>query len=178
MLKLVALVVPLGLDTFAVSAALGLAGASRRTRLRASLVFPAFEAAMPALGLVAGRGLGALLGSAADWAAIALVACVGAYLLLEEDGGAARLAEARGAALLALAVGVSLDELAIGFSLGLLGLGVWLALALIAAQALLFAQLGLWVGARLGRRARESAERLAGAVLLLLALALGIEKLL
>jgi len=42
-LKLVGLVLPLGLDTFAVAAALGIAGLKGRDRLRVSLLFTAFE---------------------------------------------------------------------------------------------------------------------------------------
>jgi putative Mn2+ efflux pump MntP len=42
MLKLIALVLPMGLDTFAVSLTLGLGGVSVPQRRRASLVFMAF----------------------------------------------------------------------------------------------------------------------------------------
>jgi len=46
-LKLIALVLPLGLDTFGVALALGLAGLPREKRLRISLLFAGFEAACP-----------------------------------------------------------------------------------------------------------------------------------
>ena len=45
------LLLPLALDTFALAAALGVAGLQRRDRLRVSLVFTAFEAGMPIAGL-------------------------------------------------------------------------------------------------------------------------------
>src|SRR6266511_3617753 len=57
MLRLIVLVVPLCLDTFAVSLALGTAGLTRRQRLQVSILFPLAEAGMPLLGLVAGAGL-------------------------------------------------------------------------------------------------------------------------
>lgn len=55
MLKLVALVIPLGLDTFAISSALGIAGINAKDRLRVSLLFMAFEAGMPLIGLALGE---------------------------------------------------------------------------------------------------------------------------
>jgi putative Mn2+ efflux pump MntP len=51
-LKLILLIVPLGLDTFAVSAALGMRGLPAAARLRVSLVMSSFEVAMPIVGLL------------------------------------------------------------------------------------------------------------------------------
>jgi putative Mn2+ efflux pump MntP len=50
--RLLAFVLPLGLDSFAVAAAIGAAGvaAGWRARLRISLIFMIFEAGMPRLG--------------------------------------------------------------------------------------------------------------------------------
>src|SRR2546429_3233642 len=59
------LLLPLALDTFALAAALGVAGLQRRDRLRVSLVFTAFEAGMPIAGLLVGRVAGNLVG---EWA--------------------------------------------------------------------------------------------------------------
>jgi putative Mn2+ efflux pump MntP len=73
-----------------------------------------------------------------------------------------RLLTARGAALLGLGVSIGLDELAIGFSLGLARLSTVPVIIAISAQAFLAAQLGLLLGARIGERFREAAERLAG----------------
>jgi len=53
-LKLLAPMLPLSLDTFAVSAALGVAGASGRERWRLSLLTSAFEMVMPIAGFAAG----------------------------------------------------------------------------------------------------------------------------
>lgn len=173
MLKLVLFVVPLGFDTFAVSTAIGLlGGVSKRERLRLSLLFSAFEMAMPLLGLLAGRSLGAAIGEVADYLAVALLAAVGLWMLFERENEE-RLESLRdGHALgrLALGVSISLDELAMGFAIGLLRLSLWAAIALIGAQAFLVAQLGLRLGARLGERVREGAERFAGIALLGLAI--------
>ena len=63
--KLIALVFPLGLDTFAVAAALGTIGVSPARRLRISLLFTAFEAGMPLIGLALGAPLGHAIGARA-----------------------------------------------------------------------------------------------------------------
>ncbi|MDP9262575.1 MAG: hypothetical protein M3O89_11455, partial [Actinomycetota bacterium] len=67
MLKLILFVLPLGLDTFAVSAALGIQGLPAKERLKASLLMSSFEMAMPIVGLLLGRGLGAAIGGVAGY---------------------------------------------------------------------------------------------------------------
>ena len=169
MLRLIALVLPLGLDTFAVSAALGIAGLPPDRRLRVSAVFIAFEVAMPLAGVMAGVAAGHLLGGVAEYVALGALAAVGVYMLLETDPGVALLTRSRGAALLGLGLSLSIDELAIGFSLGLLGVAVVAEVALIGGQAFALSQIGLRLGDRVGAWFREGAERLAAAVLIGLA---------
>lgn len=178
--KLVLFVLPLGLDTFAVSAALGLGGGvTRRARWRISLLMSGFEMLMPLLGLAVGRGLGSLIGDAANWVAVAILAALGLYMLRGDEGDSQRLrglAEGRGLGMIALGVSISLDEFAIGTAIGLLHLTVWLAVLLIGAQAFTVAQLGLRLGSRLGEAAHGSAGKLAGLALLGLGLLLAVEK--
>jgi manganese efflux pump family protein len=179
--KLLLFLLPLGLDTFAVAAALGMRGLPPRERLRVSLVMPAFEMAMPVLGLLLGRALGHVIGNAADYLAIGVLALLGVWMLVHEDvregERVAELGDRRGLLLLALAISISVDELAMGFTIGLLHVSLWLAVVLIGAQAFLFAQLGLRLGSRLNETLRERAEQLAGLALLALALLLALEKL-
>jgi putative Mn2+ efflux pump MntP len=182
MLKLVALVIPLGLDTFAISAALGIAGMNPRDRLRVSVLFTAFEGGMPLVGLVAGTALSTLLGQAAEIVAILVLIALGVFMLLstqgEEQSAGALLARTRGAAVIGLGLSISLDELAIGFTLGLVRVAVVLAVVLIAAQAFLVAQLGFRLGSRVSEATREGAERIAGAVLILLGIGLAAARML
>jgi putative Mn2+ efflux pump MntP len=180
MLKLILFVLPLGLDTFAVSAALGVRGLPRRGRLRVSLLMAGFEMAMPIIGLLLGHALGHAIGGAADYVAIAVLALLGVWMLVHDDDESERaeqLAGGHGFVLLALGLSISLDELAVGFTMGLLHLNLWLAVLLIGAQAFLFSQLGLRLGARLSETMRERSEQLAGLALLGLAALLAAEKL-
>ena len=180
MLKLLLFVLPLGLDTFAVSAALGTSGIQKRERLRISLLLSAFEMTMPVVGLLLGSGLGSAIGGVADYIAIVVLAGVGVYMLVSsEEGEAAQVAELssrRGVALIALGVSISLDELAMGFTIGLIGLSIWLAVLLIGLQAFAVAQIGLRLGSHMSARYREAAEKLAGVALVGLAILLLVEK--
>jgi putative Mn2+ efflux pump MntP len=179
--KLIALILPLGLDTFAVAAALGMRGATRSTRARVTILFTSFEAGMPLMGLSVGAPLGHTLGKAADYVAIGVLLVFGLYTLLtseeRDEQNLVRLSQARGAGALLLGISISLDELAIGFTLGLLRVPVALVIALIAVQTITVTQLGLRFGNRLSERLREAAERIAGLALTGLAIALLIEKL-
>ncbi len=178
--KLIALILPLGLDTFAVAAALGALGVSGHNRLRLSLLFAAFEAGMPLIGLALGAPLGRAIGDTADYVAIGVLLAFGLYTLLGPEEDAERLSqliELRGASALFLGISISLDELAIGFTLGLLRLPAALVVVLIALQAFVVTQLGLRLGHRLSERVREGAERLAGLALIVLAVVLLAERL-
>jgi putative Mn2+ efflux pump MntP len=145
-----------------------------------SLLFTAFEAGMPLIGLALGVPLGRALGETADYVAIAVLLGFGLYTLFrgEDDDRLRQLTELRGPGMILLGISVSLDELAIGFTLGLLRLPAALVIALIAGQAFVVTQLGLRLGHRLSERLREGAERLAGLALTVLALVLLAEKLL
>jgi len=177
-LTLFGLVLPLCLDTFAISAALGVAGLPARERLRVSVLMTAFEAGMPILGLAVGQVAGSFSERYAGYAAVLLLAGLGVFMLRsdadDEEKSLALLARARGLAVIGLGLSVSLDELAIGFTLGLLRLPVVPAILLIAVQAFVASQLGLRLGGRISEAAREDSEKAAGAILVVLAALLGV----
>ena len=168
--KLAAFVLPLGVDTFAIAAAVGAAGLKPEARRRITALFVAFEAGMPLVGLALGAPLAHAVGDVAEYVAGAVLIAVGAWMLFGEDeeGEEARarsFAETRGPALVALGLSISLDELAIGFTLGLSRLPVPVVIVAIAVQAAVAAQVGLRLGARLSERSREAAEKVAGVAL-------------
>lgn len=173
---------PLGLDTLAVSAALGMIGVSPSSRLRVSILFTAFEAGMPLIGLALGVPLGHAIGKAADYVAVGVLLAFGLYTLLarneQNEQRLAELTRPRGFRAVLLGLSISMDELAIGFTLGLLRLPVGLVIALIAAQTFVVTQIGLRLGGRISARLREGAELLAGLALTALGLALLVESLL
>ena len=172
------LLLPLGLDTFAIAAALGIAGLRAQEQLRVALVFTVFEAGMPILGLFAGRAVGSLVGDRSGYVAVAVLAATGAYMLRPgqdddaEERRVSMLAHARGAAVLMLGISVSIDELTIGLSAGLLGLSIAVVVIWVAVQAFVVSQVGMRFGARIGDLIRERAEQVAGVALVALALVL------
>jgi putative Mn2+ efflux pump MntP len=172
-LRLIALVVPLALDSFAVAAALSLSGLSRSERIRISIVFPAAEIVMPLIGLAAGRGLATAIGDGADYTAAAVLILLGALMFVERgEDSPERIRRARGIGLALAAVGISLDELALGIAIGLLRLSLVLALVLIAVQAVAATQIGLAVGARMHAMSPSVAARAAGVALIVIGLVL------
>jgi manganese efflux pump family protein len=179
MLRVILVVLPLGLDTFALSTVLGVLPLAQGQRLRIAVVFAAAEGLMPAVGLVLGLPLGHALGRWASYVAGALLIGIGGWVWWssqreqagDEDDEATRIMSAATASnwsLIGLALSISLDELAVGFSFGLLGLPLVPFLLLIALQALLVSLAGQWIGRHVGQRVGPYAERLVGPILCLL----------
>jgi putative Mn2+ efflux pump MntP len=172
------LLLPLGLDTFALAAALGMAGLEKRDRLRVTLVFTAFEAGMPIAGMLIGRVAGVFLGAWAGYGGLAFLPLAGLLLLRpgqkesDESGRLRLLVHARGLAIIDLGLSISVDELTVGLSAGLLGLSIVVTVLWIAVQAFAATQVGLRLGGRLGEEVRERAEWLAGVALIVVALGL------
>src|SRR5215469_6043325 len=183
--RLVLLILPLGLDTFALSTILGVTPMPPRTRVRLAFTFAAAEGLMPAVGLLLGMPLGNAIGSWSPYLAGALLIALGVWMWRKEqgqdeddgddaeEGEAAKIAQAAtkgGWGLVGLALSISLDELAVGFSFGVLGFPLVPALVLIFLQAILASLAGQWLGRRAGVKLGERAERLAGPALGLLGL--------
>jgi len=181
LLKLVGLIVPLGLDTFAVAAALGIAGLKVQDRLRVSLLFTAFEVGMPLVGFFGGRLVGNVAGGVADYLAILVLIALGVFMVWpkrdDDEERLGLLGRTRGLAAIGLGISISMDELAIGFTIGLLRFSIFLVVILIGVQTFVVTQVGIRLGERVGERVREGAERLAGVALAALGFVLAAEKL-
>src|SRR5260370_36197736 len=93
MLKLLAFVLPLGLDSFAVAAAIGaIQATSLRLRLRISLIFVIFEGGMPLIGLGLGSALARGIGHVANYLAAGAVIAIGVWRLVSKDQDAEEIA--------------------------------------------------------------------------------------
>lgn len=159
--KIVAFVLPLGLDTLAVAIALGLRDVAP---LRPAFTFAIFEGIMPVFGMALARVISrrfeatALLVGAAILIGIGLKTIFEASRADDEDGISFGSLQASFAAGLA----ISTDELAIGFPLGASGLPFAAVLTAIATQALCVTTLGIAVGKRVGLALGRRASRYAG----------------
>ena len=131
---------------------------------------------MPLVGVFAGNLAGRAVGDAADYLAIAILIGLGLFMLRpqadDEEKQLNLLARTRGLAMLGLGISISIDELAIGFTIGLLHFPVLVILVLIGLQTFVLTQAGIRLGARIGERLREGAERVAGGVLIALGVVL------
>ncbi|HEV3077073.1 MAG TPA: manganese efflux pump [Thermoanaerobaculia bacterium] len=178
--RVLALVAPLGLDTFAVSVALGAAGSRP---WRPLVLFTAFEASMPLLGMLLGAGVGRHSAAVAGYLGGTLVAAVGCNTIRKALAAAARpLPLGSFTDSLLAGLGVSVDDIAIGFPLGTSNVSAPLVVGAMALQTLLVTGAGLFLGRRigavLGARTARAAEMAAGAAFLLLGSLLVAEQLL
>ncbi len=172
-LQLLVLGVVVGSNNFATSLALGSLGQADR-RLRILTVFAAFEFGVPLLGLALGRRISGQLAEQATWLGPLLIAGLGIWTLLvstritpDAKRMARWLSSWRG--LIALSAGLSLDNLVVGFGLGLGGVPALLTATVIMLCSVVFAWIGLRLGA-MGRRDFETpAEAISGVLLLAVA---------
>ncbi|WP_026962582.1 manganese efflux pump MntP family protein [Alicyclobacillus herbarius] len=175
-LKMIALILSLGMDTLLMSISLGMV--KTKGKLKIALTFACAEALMPLLGLLFGKGAGELIGRwASMMGGIVLLAVAVWFLWFEDEDGEEEKLERNlvernlvGWSLLVTALSIGLDELAVGFSIGFVGVPTALTISLIALQAFIFTMVGLFFGSKLKPWLGEWAEKLAGIVLGLLGL--------
>lgn len=172
MLALLLVAASVGMSNFAAAIAIGAAGVDARTRLRVGLVFGAFESGMPVVGLLIGAQAAAPLGHAARWLGAGLLLAVGVYTLISALLGRRRARPAAGAAparlgpLLLAGLALSLDNLAVGFALGSYHAPLVAGVIIIGAVSVALALIGLELGNRIGSRAGERGEQLAGLLMI------------
>ncbi|MBP0725378.1 manganese efflux pump [Bacillus sp. RG28] len=171
LLKMIALILSLGIDTLMLSISLGFI--KTKGKVKIALTFATAEALMPLIGLFIGKGAGHLIGSWASLIGGLALLSVAVWLIFFEDEDDQEEKLERnlvGWTLILTALGISLDEMAVGFSIGLIGVPIVLTISLIALQAFIFTFLGLTFGSKLKPFLGEWAEKLAGIVLGLLGL--------
>jgi putative Mn2+ efflux pump MntP len=169
LLTLVLVAGSVGLDNFAAAIAIGLAGVDRHVRVRIAVVFGLFEAGMPVIGLLLGRGLSGSLGSHAHLAGGGLLMLVGLQMgvstLRAGDKAPRALAGAPVGRLVVLAAGLSIDNLVIGFALGARNTPLALSVVVIGVISVALSLLGLELGSRLGAGTEQRSELIGAAVL-------------
>jgi manganese efflux pump family protein len=176
-LALLLVAAAIGLDNFAVAVGIGLAGTSNRTRLRVGVVFGAFEAGMPVIGLLLGHRLVHTFGHTARWVGAGLLMAAGIYGLasdLLERESRPRSSQMGLGRLIVTALALSIDNLVIGFALGTYRVGILVASLLIGAVSVALSLVGLELGARLGERSTGRSELVGSGVLILVGLAIGL----
>jgi putative Mn2+ efflux pump MntP len=174
---LILVALSVGLSNLAASVGIGVGGVDRRTRLRVGIIFGLFEAAMPVVGLLIGRGLAGGLGRAADWLAAVLLILVGGAGIVggirartsatsraSSVGRAANQDQPGVIQLVVSGFALSLDNVVAGFALGSYQVGVLAGVVVFGVVSAAMSLAGLEFGARIGSRAGQ-AGRIIGGVL-------------
>jgi putative Mn2+ efflux pump MntP len=166
MLALLLVAASVGASNFAAAVAIGVSGVDAGVRLRVGLVFGLFEAGMPVVGLALGAQAASVLGTAGHWLAAALLVGVGIYGLFGPARDESGVIAASGRKLLLGGLILSLDNLVVGFALGSTHTSVLTGALVIGVVSVGLSLGGLELGARIGNRAGERGERLAGLMLI------------
>ena len=169
--------VGLAVDAFAVSvaAAAMLPRVTGRHVFRFAFHFGLFQAVMPVLGWLAGRGVARWVAAWDHWLAFGLLALVGGRAIYEgalgrQEQERFRADPTRGASLILLSVATSIDAFAVGLSFAFLGVGIWLPVLVIGVVTAALSTLGMFLGGRLGQRFGSRMTIVGGLVLIAIGL--------
>lgn len=170
MFEVIVLAVALSMDAFAVSIGLGSKGNIKGLGLKAGLYFGAFQALMPFLGYLGGKGVLGWVDAYAHWIAFGLLALIGGKMIYEglQEGIEEDIAAITNKMMLLLAVATSIDAMAAGFSLTLLEVNAYIACAIIGVTTFAFSWLGVRIGEKSGTWLESKAEIFGGVVLILI----------
>lgn len=158
------------MDAFAVSVAAGVA--LRQLRVRHALTiagwFGSFQAIMPVLGWLGGRGAKDLIAGVDHWIASGLLFFIGCKMIYEavKIRSVENIADPLNAGtLFVLAVATSIDALAVGLSFAMLNFSIVGAVLTIGVITFVISFVGVWIGARIGHFFERTAA-IAGGVIL------------
>ena len=184
-IELFLIAVGLSMDAFAVSLCKGLNMRKINYRHAAiiSLFFGGFQAAMPLIGWVLGKGFANYITAFDHWIAFALLVIIGGKMLFEgikkeESEGDCGCDEALDLKeLFILAIATSIDALAVGISFAFLNVSILPAAALIGVTTFGFSFAGVAIGNRFGTKFQNKAEIAGGVVLILIGVKILLEHL-
>jgi len=171
-LEVIVLALALSMDAFAVSIGLGAKNTGRvpPLALKSAIYFGLFQALMPLIGYLGGKGVIGWMASYAPWIAFFLLVLIGGKMIVESvsEGIEEDIAAITHKVMLLLAMATSIDAMAAGFSLPLLDVNPILACTIIGAITFVFSGVGVYVGARSGTWLESKAELFGGIVLILI----------
>lgn len=172
MIEVLFLAVALSMDAFAVSIGLGSKQKTNPFALafKAGAYFGIFQALMPLIGYLGGKGVLSWVEDYAHWIAFLLLALIGAKMIYESfsEGIEEDIAKITHRVMLMLAIATSIDAMAAGFSLTLLDINPFAACIIIGFTTFGFSWLGVFVGVKSGTWLESKAERVGGIILILI----------
>lgn len=170
MFEVIVLAIALSMDAFAVSIGLGSKGHTKGLGLKAGLYFGAFQALMPFIGYLGGKGVLGWVEAYSHWIAFGLLALIGGKMVYEglSDDIEEDIEALTHKTMLILAVATSIDAMAAGFSLNLLDINAYLACLIIGVTTFGFSWFGVRIGEKSGTWLESKAEVFGGVVLILI----------
>lgn len=172
MIEVLILAVALSMDAFTVSIGLGSKHLQRTKSLAlmAAIYFGLFQALMPMIGFLGGKGVLGWVEEYAHWIAFFLLMLIGGKMIYESvsEGIEEDIAQITHKVMLILAIATSIDAMAAGFTLTLMEVNPFLACGIIGITTFLFSWIGVFVGAKSGTWLESKAELLGGVILILI----------
>jgi len=169
MIEVLLLAFALSMDAFAVSIGLGSKQSSeyRSLAFKAGLFFGIFQAIMPLIGYLGGKGVLGFVSNYAAYIAFGLLLLIGAKMIYEglNEGVEEEITKITNKIMLTLAIATSIDAMAAGFSLMLLPLNPLLACGIIGLTTFIISFIGVYVGKLTGTWLESKAEIFGGVVL-------------
>jgi putative Mn2+ efflux pump MntP len=170
MLEVIILAIALSMDAFAVSIGLGAKKNTPSLALKAGFYFGIFQALMPFIGYLGGKGVLDWVDTYAHWVASGLLILIGAKMIYEgfQEGIEEDISVITNKMMLVLAIATSIDAMAAGFSLTLLDANPYIACLTIGIITFAFSWVGVFIGKNSGTWLESKAEIFGGAVLILM----------
>ena len=170
MIEVIILAIALSMDAFAVSIGLGAKKNVPGLALKAGLYFGIFQALMPFIGYLGGKGVLGWIEAYAHWVAFVLLALIGAKMIYEglSEGIEEDIKVLTHKMMLILAIATSIDAMAAGFSLTLLDANPYGACLIIGLTTFACSAAGVFIGKRSGTWLESRAEVFGGTVLILM----------
>ena len=179
--ELFVLAIGLAMDAFAVSICKGLAlgRANAKSALTAGVWFGGFQALMPAVGYFLGAQFSDRIDAYDHWIAFALLLVIGLNMIRESllSGDEEADASLSIRAMFPLAIATSIDALAVGVTFAVMNVNIIYAVIFIGVITFVLSGVGVFVGSLVGGKYKSTAERVGGAILILLGLKILLEHL-
>jgi len=170
------LAVALSMDAFAVAIGLGSKNKQNTTKLAlmSAIYFGLFQALMPLIGYIGGKGVLGWVEAYAPWIAFLLLLLIGGKMIFESfaEGIEEDIVTITHRVMLMLAIATSIDAMAAGFTLTLLDVNPFIACMIIGITTFFFSWAGVFIGKKTGTWLESKAELLGGVVLILIGLKL------
>jgi putative Mn2+ efflux pump MntP len=180
MFEIIVLALALSMDAFAVSIGLGIKTPKiqrRKTAWKTGLLFGFFQALMPFVGYMGGKGLEQYTKGYDYIIAFILLLTIGLKMIYESFGENTEeeITKVSNKVLLFLAIATSIDAMAAGFSLHLFSLDIVTSLLLIGGITFAMSYFGVCIGGKGSAKYESKAELLGGIVLIAIGIKILIE---